>query len=1052
MGVRKLLAGLSRNVLIPYGLSNSRESSTSPSDSNATLRKKEPKDSKSRNANIEKILTHGSKNVKIVTLLGSFFIILITLVTLFRPFSGADLPQCQGIYMYPSYARIDGFDTRYTPLAKKYHLYLYREQGKDKIPANNTHIKLDGIPVLFIPGNAGSFRQVRSIASACANKYFDSPNEIMKENAKNLDFFAADFNEDYTAFHGGTMLDQAEYLNDAIRYILELYEQTNGFDGRPIPKSVLILGHSMGGMVARVMPTLRNHIHGSINSIITLSTPHGAAPVTFDGDILKIYKKTNDYWRAQYADKDSFFSKHVSLISITGGILDTVLPADYAMVSDLIPPENGFTTFTTTIPGVWTPIDHLAIVWCKQLREVIATLLLETVDDSVPDKTVSLEERMHISKKLLLSGFEDYSMNEKAILNPSTYGKIMDTDFSMGMNLINLDDQFTITKENIDSTEAYSKIFIPTEGDNFSFTLLTSLANPKVRFCKEHVIIKNIKDLKCASITDDISVIPNSFSINSYAADSSFANEQSPFKMLSYDKDILSQYDFIIIEKPNELDDDSDFLTAILTMAPTSRTIPIKPRNVMFFGHTISLNTNTLAVEELELPELWDSLISYKIQASVENTKEKPLLFEPLIRQSVDEPFETKWHLGLGKDDIDVSVHNVAPFIPLNETKPRPIRLSVIMPPNINVHLKLKINWLLTIKLLFIRYRLAIASFPIFIIALAMAYQFHHYNETAIFLSFHSSLSYIIQEWGFFLLFVLFILSPIVNNRTVQRILYLLDPLKLNRPFLLEKEHIHANFYYLGIQEWFASGLGTIFGLMSFALLYVLAAGLALIEKSVHYFSKNRPEGLVEATTPNCPPMDTKLFQKKHIIPGILLNIMVISYIPYQLAFIMLFLAQVVICIKIGYMKKCRDYANIRNYNMSILVLFLFVSIIDAPIIIVFLHNVGIRWETSFRSHHNILSVTPIILLVCSNANLNIPSRVSSNSFDGKVTIALLLYSGIFSLIYGLRNLYWVHDLLNIISAWLFYSILRNRLMQNKPKELTNDTDNSTYEMNRLSD
>lgn len=61
---------------------------------------------------------------------------------------------CEMSWMTPSYRLIPFRPSRY-------RLYLYREQGWD----NETPT---GRPVLFIPGNAGSYQQVRSIASYAA--------------------------------------------------------------------------------------------------------------------------------------------------------------------------------------------------------------------------------------------------------------------------------------------------------------------------------------------------------------------------------------------------------------------------------------------------------------------------------------------------------------------------------------------------------------------------------------------------------------------------------------------------------------------------------------------------------------------------------------------------------------------------------------------------------------------------------------------------------------------------------------------------------------------
>jgi hypothetical protein len=42
-----------------------------------------------------------------------------------------DPKGCKMSFMYPSYAKLTGFDTEHTRFATKYSLYLYREQNKD---------------------------------------------------------------------------------------------------------------------------------------------------------------------------------------------------------------------------------------------------------------------------------------------------------------------------------------------------------------------------------------------------------------------------------------------------------------------------------------------------------------------------------------------------------------------------------------------------------------------------------------------------------------------------------------------------------------------------------------------------------------------------------------------------------------------------------------------------------------------------------------------------------------------------------------------------------
>ncbi|KAK9253435.1 putative gpi inositol-deacylase protein [Lipomyces tetrasporus] len=319
-----------------------------------------------------------------------------------------DSKGCREIWLAPSYARISSFDSTHTRFASKYGLYLYREQGYDRLEPN-------GVPVLFIPGNAGSYRQVRGLAAEAAHQYYDTvtaKGSYGDGGARNLDFFTADFNEDFTAFHGRTLLDQAEYLNDAIAFILSLYK-TSSYSHRsssdfPLPRSVILIGHSMGGIVARTMLTLPNYQPDSVNTILTLSTPHVVPPATFDWDIVRIYDRINRYWRDSYSEKlvgrNPLAS--VALVSIAGGKLDLIVPSDYASITSLVPSSNGFTVFTSTMPNVWTGADHLAIVWCDQCRKAIVKSLLDIVDVREPTQTKFLSTRLQIFKDIFLTGLE----------------------------------------------------------------------------------------------------------------------------------------------------------------------------------------------------------------------------------------------------------------------------------------------------------------------------------------------------------------------------------------------------------------------------------------------------------------------------------------------------------------------------------------------------------------------------------------------------------------------------------------------------------------------
>ena len=320
-------------------------------------------------------------------------------------------------YMRAMFAPFSDFDTEHTRFASKYSLYLYREGGVDE----DTRVK--GVPILFIPGNAGSYKQMRPIAAEAAHYFQDVLREdgtSVNNGKRPLDFFTVDFHEELTAFHGQTLLDQAEYLNEAIAYILALYQDPQRSlreSGLPDPKSVIILGHSMGGIVARTMLRMPNYQEKSINTIITLSAPHARPPVSFDADMVATYNDVNTFWRQSYsmASRKENPLADVTLVSVAGGGLDTMIPSEYSSLTSLVPDTHGFTVFTSSIPNVWTGMDHLAIMWCDQFRKALVKAIFDVVDARRSFQTRVQPERVAALRKRLLTGME--SVVQKASLD-----------------------------------------------------------------------------------------------------------------------------------------------------------------------------------------------------------------------------------------------------------------------------------------------------------------------------------------------------------------------------------------------------------------------------------------------------------------------------------------------------------------------------------------------------------------------------------------------------------------------------------------------------------
>ncbi|KAM0252377.1 hypothetical protein ACHAQJ_007709 [Trichoderma viride] len=153
-----------------------------------------------------------------------------------------------------------------------------------------------------------------------------------------------------------------------------------------------------------------------------MSAPHARPPVTFDGRIVQIYDEINDYWRRAYTQKWASNNPlwHVTLVSIAGGNLDTVVPSDYASIESLVPETHGFTVFTSGIPTVWTSMDHQAILWCDQFRKVLAQTLYGIIDVHRASQTKPRAQRMRVFKKRLLTGLETIAEKTLSLKEPTT--------------------------------------------------------------------------------------------------------------------------------------------------------------------------------------------------------------------------------------------------------------------------------------------------------------------------------------------------------------------------------------------------------------------------------------------------------------------------------------------------------------------------------------------------------------------------------------------------------------------------------------------------------
>uniref|UniRef100_A0A8C8RKR3 GPI inositol-deacylase n=1 Tax=Pelusios castaneus TaxID=367368 RepID=A0A8C8RKR3_9SAUR len=280
------------------------------------------------------------------------------------------------MYEYPEYLKIKlpkKVSRRYTA----YELYLY---GEGNYAKKNKNLILTGIPVLFLPGNAGSYKQVRSLGSIALRKAEDIDFKY------HFNFFAVNFNEELVALYGGSLQKQTRFVHECIKAILKLYK-----DQEFAPRSVAIVGHSMGGLVARALLTLKNFKPELINLLITQATPHVAPVMPLDKYLTDFYTAVNNHWILKAQDV-----RNLTTLSVAGGFRDYQVRSGLAFLPRLSQHSSALFVVSSAVPRTWASTDHLSIVWCKELILATIRAFFDLIDENTKQITEDPKKRMSI--------------------------------------------------------------------------------------------------------------------------------------------------------------------------------------------------------------------------------------------------------------------------------------------------------------------------------------------------------------------------------------------------------------------------------------------------------------------------------------------------------------------------------------------------------------------------------------------------------------------------------------------------------------------------------
>lgn len=279
---------------------------------------------------------------------------------------------CEMTWSWPVYSPVSW---RSVPSHPKYALY--------RVDMKVERDSLSGVPVLFVPGHMGSYKQARSLS----RHLWDMDNTL-------FDVFALDFDEEPTGLNGNFITDQATYLNDVVRTILRQYKKQNKRTSKKIviPDSVVIVAHSMGGIVARTAELLPNYKKKSIQHVVALGVPYDDPPFPLDAEMSAVYERIH----AKKTKDDD-----VVYVSVAGGHKDTLVQTSLTSVDTVAGPSRAFVALASAIPTVHTPVDHFCLLWCHQLLKVVAESLYKAVDLESRELASNPSARLSIAKEVL---------------------------------------------------------------------------------------------------------------------------------------------------------------------------------------------------------------------------------------------------------------------------------------------------------------------------------------------------------------------------------------------------------------------------------------------------------------------------------------------------------------------------------------------------------------------------------------------------------------------------------------------------------------------------
>lgn len=273
---------------------------------------------------------------------------------------------------------------------KDYKLFMYSEFDFPQLSDPHQDLK-DSMPVLFVPGNAGSHQQTRSLASTSIRR------QLRSLDAAKFIFYTVSFGEQLSGINGKLLIEQIYFVGKAIKKIQDNHPNQTG--------GIILIGHSVGGFICKALVAQSNFLQESVGLIISLAGPLVSLPIFFDNDVRDLYERTNQHWNAMTKSK----ILGPLTISITGGYTDRLVPPHLAM-----DPNFDISITTSALLGVWLPTDHVPITWCRELMQKLSIIMSSTIDKKTSKlKTIDREQIVGTLKEQLVQIHDVFEQNPK---------------------------------------------------------------------------------------------------------------------------------------------------------------------------------------------------------------------------------------------------------------------------------------------------------------------------------------------------------------------------------------------------------------------------------------------------------------------------------------------------------------------------------------------------------------------------------------------------------------------------------------------------------------